>query len=706
MAVVSGSPAAVTPAFGELEQHRRELTAYCYRMLGSPFEAEDAVQEAFLRAWRALDRFEGRAALRSWLYRIATNVCLDMLDGRERRARPMDLGPARDPIVENLDSLPEVDLDRAGAGRARRRRGRSGGRRRRRARRSGSRSSPRSSTCRRASAPCSSSARCCNWKATEVAELLDTSVASVNSALQRARATLEAKGPSARRRARPLDDAGPRAARPLRRGVRALRHGGAHLADPRGRDAVDAAVRPVAARPRGHPHLVVGPGHRLQRLARDPGGERERLAGLRPVQAEPDGRGLRAVGAAGARRSRTAASSSSRSSSAPRRCSRSSACRRGSRRSGLLRRQDVAQPHERDEVAQLLPTRCAAGAAAGRRAASWTRASASTVAASAPSAPTSKKTIVIQQGPAPRCEDVIGGGAMSCGGQAARASRCGRSVDRLLCRHGRRPVTITASATYNIEMKILLVPVAALAFAVLSLHGAHAAARAARRSLRSRLEHGAGQRRGARPHGCDDAAALPLPRAQPGSDRAPSRGHAARHLGHADRANRSRARFAAEAAARDHRLPVRRAGARSSRRFAIHVRGQTWSMSGSPAAGRRQRPALPHRSRLCRSTAPGPAHGARALDASSRLRAREAGEGVALEAFDLVRERERAVRRLRRRRTLDDAHDLGRTSDSSTSAQETRVTTRTPSTSSTARKRAFQPGAEAIETMRRGTSRD
>src|SRR5260370_37297973 len=91
-----------------LEQHRGELTAYSYRMLGSPFEAEDAVQETLLRAWRGLERFEGRAALRSWLYRIATNVCLDMLEGRNTRSRPMDLGPARAPVESNLNTLPEA----------------------------------------------------------------------------------------------------------------------------------------------------------------------------------------------------------------------------------------------------------------------------------------------------------------------------------------------------------------------------------------------------------------------------------------------------------------------------------------------------------------------------------------------------------------------------------------------------------------------
>jgi RNA polymerase sigma-70 factor, ECF subfamily len=175
----------------QLEQHRTELTAYCYRMLGSPFEAEDAVQETMIRAWRGLDRFEGRAALRSWLYRIATNVCFDMLNGRERRATPMDLGPAREPVAENLNTLPETTWlepvpDRlviADDG------------------------DPAEVTVARESVRLAlvaalqhlpprqrASLILCEvlrWQASEVAELLETSVASVNSALQRARATLE-----------------------------------------------------------------------------------------------------------------------------------------------------------------------------------------------------------------------------------------------------------------------------------------------------------------------------------------------------------------------------------------------------------------------------------------------------------------------------------------------------------------------------------
>ena len=94
----------------QLEQYRRELTGYCYRMLGSGFEADDAVQETMLRAWRAAEGFEGRSSVRSWLYRIATNICLDMLRGRQRRAMPMDLGPASAPVEALLGPWRTEDI--------------------------------------------------------------------------------------------------------------------------------------------------------------------------------------------------------------------------------------------------------------------------------------------------------------------------------------------------------------------------------------------------------------------------------------------------------------------------------------------------------------------------------------------------------------------------------------------------------------------
>ena len=93
----------------ELEPFRRELTGYCYRMLGSGFEAEDAVQETMLRAWRNAASFEGRSSVRTWLYRIATNVCIDMRRHVQRRARPMEMGPASPPEESRLGPvLPEA----------------------------------------------------------------------------------------------------------------------------------------------------------------------------------------------------------------------------------------------------------------------------------------------------------------------------------------------------------------------------------------------------------------------------------------------------------------------------------------------------------------------------------------------------------------------------------------------------------------------
>ncbi|MGH3977792.1 MAG: sigma-70 family RNA polymerase sigma factor [Pseudonocardiaceae bacterium] len=178
---------------GDMEQHRRELTGYCYRMLGSVFEADDAVQETMLRAWRGSGGFEGRSGVRSWLYRIATNVCLDALRGRARRARPMDTGPSATadsslgPMLPErtwVEPIPDARVlpgegDPAELVVAR-------------------------ETVRLAFVtalqylPARQRAvlilrEVLRWQASEVAELLETSVASVNSALQRARATLAAR---------------------------------------------------------------------------------------------------------------------------------------------------------------------------------------------------------------------------------------------------------------------------------------------------------------------------------------------------------------------------------------------------------------------------------------------------------------------------------------------------------------------------------
>jgi len=190
----------------ELEAHRIELTAYCYRMLGSGFEAEDAVQEALVRAWKAYDRFEGRSSLRSWLYRIATNVCFDLLDGRNRRALPMDMGPAQhadSTLGPQLDELHWVgpmpdsrvlpqDADPAEVAVLR--------------------DSVRLAfiAALQHLPPRQRSVlilrEVLQWPAAEVAELLETTVASVNSALQRARATLASVESKADDELPPLDD--------------------------------------------------------------------------------------------------------------------------------------------------------------------------------------------------------------------------------------------------------------------------------------------------------------------------------------------------------------------------------------------------------------------------------------------------------------------------------------------------------------------
>lgn len=189
-----------------LEQYRRELTGYCYRMLGSAFEAEDAVQDTMVRAWRNFEKFEGRSSLRSWLYRIATNVCLDMLNAGNRRARPMDL-TAPTPVAQaQLTSRPEITwLEPVPDGRV-----------------LPSVADPAETAVERETIRLAFVAALQHlppkqravlilrevlaWKASEVAELLSTSVASVNSALQRARATLAESEPATTDAADPLDE--------------------------------------------------------------------------------------------------------------------------------------------------------------------------------------------------------------------------------------------------------------------------------------------------------------------------------------------------------------------------------------------------------------------------------------------------------------------------------------------------------------------
>jgi RNA polymerase sigma-70 factor (ECF subfamily) len=176
----------------QLEAHRAALTGHCYRMLGSVVEADDAVQETMIRAWRNLERFDGRASLRTWLYRIATNVCLDTLADRTRRARPMEEGPAGsvdDPLIEYprthwLEPIPDawavpVDADPAELAILRQ-------------------SIRLAFVAALQHLPPKQRAvlllmEVLGWSAAEVAASLDTSVAAVNSALQRARATLESR---------------------------------------------------------------------------------------------------------------------------------------------------------------------------------------------------------------------------------------------------------------------------------------------------------------------------------------------------------------------------------------------------------------------------------------------------------------------------------------------------------------------------------
>jgi RNA polymerase sigma-70 factor (ECF subfamily) len=202
---VQPSAVTLTHDFSEFEQYRPALTGYCYRMLGSPFDAEDAVQETFMRAWRSRERFEGRAAVSSWLYRIATNVCLDVLKGQQRRVRPMDLGGACEPLAIHLNipgdkkwvepiPLTLIAPERDPAEQAVERES---------VRLAFVAALQKLPARQRAALILRDVLR---WEASEVAELLGTTVASVTSSLQRARATLAKSNISSSDRLPPLSD--------------------------------------------------------------------------------------------------------------------------------------------------------------------------------------------------------------------------------------------------------------------------------------------------------------------------------------------------------------------------------------------------------------------------------------------------------------------------------------------------------------------
>ncbi|MFE9929996.1 sigma-70 family RNA polymerase sigma factor [Streptomyces sp. NPDC005533] len=188
-----------------MDRYRVELTGYCYRMLGSSFDAEDAVQDTYVRAWRSYEKFEGRSSLRSWLYRIATNVCLDLLNAGNKRARPMDLTAPQHQASAVLNERPEVTwLEPVPDGRV-----------------LPQTADPAEMALAKESVrlafvaalqhlPAKQRAvlilrEVLAWKADEVARLLETTVASVNSALQRARATLASQGIRDSDPADPLD---------------------------------------------------------------------------------------------------------------------------------------------------------------------------------------------------------------------------------------------------------------------------------------------------------------------------------------------------------------------------------------------------------------------------------------------------------------------------------------------------------------------